>query len=265
MSSNISLPILDYHNVSKTIENFISKNVKPSFDGVVLGLSGGLDSSVLVNLCVKALGKDNVFGVIMPENNVTPTEDTLDGENLAKSLGIEHVTIGLDSVVNSYGSILPHDLRANGNLLARIRMNILYHYGFIKKSLVLGTSDKSELYIGYFTKYGDGGSDLIPIADLYKVQVRELAKHLSVPNNIINKKSSPRLWPDHEAEKEIGIKYEQLDVILHAIIDLKLPLAEISQKMNEDIELIKNVEQKILLSEHKRNIAPICYLNKSSM
>ena len=265
MSSNISLPKLDYENVSKTIEDFILKNVKPRFNGVILGLSGGLDSSVLVKLCVNALGKDNVFGVIMPESSVTPTEDTLDGENLVKSLGIEKVTIDLDSIVTSYGRILPHDLKANGNLLARIRMNILYHYGFIKKSLVLGTSDKSELYIGYFTKYGDGGSDLMPIADLYKVQVRELAKHLAVPNNIIQKNSSPRLWPDHEAEEEIGIKYEQLDVILHAIIDLKLPLAEISQKMNEGIELIKNVEQKILLSEHKRNMVPICFLSKSSM
>jgi len=104
-----------------------------------------------------------------------------------------------------------------GNLRARIRANIIYYYANLKNLLVLGTSDKSEYSIGYFTKFGDGCADLLPISNLYKTQIREFAKILEIPDNIITKKSSPNLWKDHDAEEEIGISYEEIDSILYCI------------------------------------------------
>src|SRR6185295_18785952 len=125
---------------------------------------------------------------------------------LSKSLGIRYHIISIDTLLQAYDEILKlKDTRAMGNLMARIRMNIMYYHAAINKYLVAGTSDKSELQIGYFTKWGDGAADIMPIAGLFKTQVRALAKFLDLPAPIINKKSSPRLWDNHLAEEEIGM------------------------------------------------------------
>ena len=145
----------------------------------------------------------------------------------------------------------PND-RALGNLRARIRMNILYYYANLKNLVALGSSDKSEFNIGYFTKFGDGAADVLPIVSLYKTQVRELARHLGIDETIITKKSSPHLWPNHEAEHEIGLEYEQIDVILYCILEKNLSLEDTSKESDIDIELVKKIHQMYQNSEHKR-------------
>ena len=151
--------------------------------------------------------------------------------------------------------ILEPEDRALGNLRARIRMNVLYYYANLKNLVVLGSSDKSEYNIGYFTKFGDGAADLLPIASLYKTQVRKMAEHLGINQNIISKKSSPHLWPNHEAEHEIGADYEQVDVILYCLIEKKMSIEETVQESQIDSEIVKRIYQMHEQSKHKRSAA----------
>ena len=142
--------------------------------------------------------------------------------------------------------------KAKGNLRARIRTNMLYYYANAKNYLVLGSSDKSEFNIGYFTKFGDGASDITPIVSLYKLQVREIAKYLGVPDNVIAKKSSPHLWKDHEAEEELGISYEEVDSILYCMLEKKLPIDQIEKNTQIPRKIIEKIQQLHKNSEHKR-------------
>ena len=145
--------------------------------------------------------------------------------------------------------------KARGNLRARVRTNILYYYANLKNYLVLGSSDKSEYSIGYFTKHGDGASDITPIISLYKLQVREIAKYLKVPENVISKKSSPHLWKDHEAESELGISYEEIDSILYCLFEKKLSVDEIQRVTEIERPVIKKILKLNENSEHKRLLA----------
>lgn len=196
----------------KEIIEFIQKTVKDAnAKGVVIGISGGIDSAVVGELCVRALGKERVYGIILP-SKFTPQDDIDDALDLSDKWDI-NVTIWnimkLAKMIDNENNKI-----AFGNLLARLRMTILYCYANLKDYLIVGTTDKSEYFIGYFTKYGDGGVDFEPIIHLTKTKVRELAKELGLPEKIINKKSSPRLWEGHEAEKELGITYEIIDKII---------------------------------------------------
>lgn len=250
----------DYAKVRKSINEFISSYVsKSSSKGVVIGLSGGLDSSVVAKLCVQSLGKDKVFGLILP-NKFTPKQDIDDAASLADQLGIKHETIDIEPVLDKFISVLPSDRKAQGNLTARVRMSILYHHAFTKKSLVVGTSDKSEVSIGFFTKFGDGGADLLPIADLYKIQVRALGKFLDLPSGILQKKSSPRLWKDHLAEDELGFDYETLDPILYLLVDKKMANKDVARQLHIPISKIDQVQEMIDKSAHKRQPAQVCRL-----
>jgi NAD+ synthase len=153
--------------------------------------------------------------------------------------------------------VLEPEDRALGNLRARIRMNILYYYANLKNLMVLGSSDKSEFNIGYFTKFGDGAADLLPIVSLYKTQVREIAKYLEIDEEIISKKSSPHLWPNHEAEHEIGVEYGEIDVILYCILELKLPIEEVIKVSEISEEKVQKIYQLYKKSRHKRITAEI--------
>ncbi|MGI0048577.1 MAG: NAD+ synthase [Nitrososphaera sp.] len=242
---------------SKRIEHFISNYVsKSSAKGLVIGLSGGLDSSVVFKLAVNALGPSRVLGVMMP-SGTTPKEDIEHAIDLAKSLGTRYLVIDINPLLAKYAEALPADNRARGNLMARIRMNILYYHAGVNGYLVAGTSDKSELYIGYFTKYGDGAADILPIADLYKTQVRALAKHLKIPQAIVEKKSSPRLWDNHLAEEEIGMDYETIDPILHLIIDRKMKPKAVAKKLRVPASQVNMVKGMLKASLHKRNTPAI--------
>jgi NAD+ synthase len=245
----------DYAKVASTIEKFILDYVQSSSStGVVIGLSGGLDSSVLVKMCVNSLGARRVFGLILP-SRTTPKEDVDDAVALADSLDVKYEAIDINPILDSYMKVLPDDKKAKGNLMARVRMSIIYHHAFVRNAIVAGTSDKSELYIGYFTKYGDGGADIIPIADLYKTQVRALGRHLAVPSLILEKKSSPRLWENHIAEDEIGLDYEVVDPILHMLIDRKLAPILAAKELEMPVESVTKVQKMIEKSAHKRTMA----------
>ena len=242
----------DYSVITETIEEFVSDQIEKTHSkGIILGLSGGIDSAVLAYICKRNL-KDKTLALIMPDTAITPESETQDALKMISLSGIEYKLIDIKPIVNEYSMYLEPNEKAKGNLRARIRTNILYYYANIRNYLVLGSSDKSEHMIGYFTKFGDGASDMTPIISLYKLQVREIAKYLGVPENIISKKSSPHLWKDHEAEKELGIPYEEIDSILYCLFEKKLSVDETQKITQIDRTIIEKINQLNVNSEHKR-------------
>jgi len=236
--------------MEKTVEkltDFIRDVVKrANAKGVVVGLSGGIDSSVVATLCVKALGRDKVLGVIMPERDTDP-RDVEHAKRIAEKLGIKYILSDITDVLKAFGAggYVPtreFDKIADGNLKARIRMCILYYFANKRNLLVAGTSNKSELYMGYGTKYGDLASDFLVIGNLFKSEVRELARYLGVPQEIIDKPPSAGLWKGQRDEEELGISYELLDKILERIErgedkekiskDLDIPLSQVEEVLN---------------------------------
>ena len=178
----------DYAKIQQDIEVFLKNSVSQNkADGVIFGLSGGIDSTVVAYLAVKIFGK-RALALVMPDSTVSPSNETSDALKVVGELELDYKLIDIDVIHKVYSNHLEPDERALGNLRARIRANIIYYYANLKNFLVLGTSDKSEYSIGYFTKFGDGSADLLPISKLYKTQLREFAKILGVPNNIITKK-----------------------------------------------------------------------------
>ena len=165
--------------------------------------------------------------------------------------------VDINQIHKEYYKVLEPEDRALGNLRARIRKNILYYYANSKNLSVLGSSDKSEYLIGYFTKFGDGAADILPIASLYKTQVREMARFLGIPDHIIQKKSSPNLWPNHSAESEIGASYEEIDAILYCITDKHMTADETSSMTQITPEVVDKIYQLYKKSEHKRITAEI--------
>lgn len=250
---------MNFSTITTTIVKFIKiEHKKRQKQGVVIGLSGGLDSSVVASLAVNAIGAKNVFGIIIPDYNVTPMNDVFDALELARKLKIKSRIMDISDVKNQFLKYLYPNEFATGNLTARLRMCVLYYYAGIMNRLVLGTTDKSELELGYYTKHGDGAADLLPIADLYKTQVRQLAKYLKVPNSIINKESSPRLWVEQTAEKELGISYEKIDNILQFLDDSNHDKK--SKIFNStDLSFVQSIVKK---NYHKKISAPICVLPK---
>jgi NAD+ synthase len=245
----------DYASITDRIEKFIENELeKNQAKGIILGLSGGIDSAVLAYICKRKL-KEKTLALIMPDTAITPSIETEDAMRMIGLTGIEHKLIDIKPIVNEYSMYLEPNEKAKGNLRARVRTNILYYYANIKNYLVLGSSDKSEYLIGYFTKFGDGASDLTPISSLYKLQVREIAKHLEIPENIISKKSSPHLWKDHEAEEELGIQYEEVDSILYCLFEKKLSIEETIEITKIEKEIVEKIYELNIKSEHKRLLA----------
>jgi len=242
----------DYASITETIEKFLSEQIeKNRVKGIILGLSGGVDSAVLAYICKRKL-KEKTLAMIMPDTTITPKTETEDALKMIALTEIEYKLIDIKPIVNEYTMYLEPNVRSRGNLRARVRTNILYYYANIKDYLVLGSSDKSEHLIGYFTKFGDGASDLAPIISLYKLQVREIAKYLGVPENIISKKSSPHLWEEHEAEKELGVSYEEIDSVLYCLCDKKLSVEETSKITQIEKSIVEKIHELNLNSEHKR-------------
>ena len=243
---------LNYAEIIKSIQiGIIQKCNNYNKNGVIFGLSGGIDSGVIAYLCAKSM-KEKTLALIMPDSKISPKEETEDAIKIVDTLGINYKLIDINSIHKEYYNVLePNDL-ALGNLRARIRKNLLYYYANSKNLLVLGSSDKSEFNIGYFTKFGDGAADLLPIVSLYKTQIRQIAKELGLPNNIITKKSSPNLWPNHVAESEIGATYDEIDCILYCIIDKKLSVDETVSQTKIESETVEKIYQLYKKSEHKR-------------
>ena len=242
----------DYSSISTRIQEGLKQKIaETNSNGVIFGLSGGIDSAVIAYLCNNAV-KEKTLAVIMPDSKISPESETSDAIKIVDALGLDYKLLDINSIHKEFNMVLEPEDRALGNLRARIRMNILYYYANLKNLVTLGSSDKSEFNIGYFTKFGDGAADVLPIVSLYKTQVRELARHLGIDENIITKKSSPHLWPNHEAEHEIGLEYEQIDVILHCLIDKKLSVEDTAKESQIDAALVEKIHSMYEKSEHKR-------------
>ena len=250
----------DYDTIQNKIGSFLVEEVfqRQAF-GVVFGLSGGIDSAVIAVLCAKFL-KDKSLALIMPDSKATPKIDTEDAIKIVDKFGIEHKLIDIGFINKEYSKYLEPNPFAIGNLSARIRANILYYYANAKKYLVLGSSDKSEFLTGYFTKFGDGAADLLPVASLYKTQIRQFAKFLDIPDSIVTKKSSPGLWEGHTAEAEIGLSYEKVDAILHCIFDKKFSIQETVNFSGIDNSSVDKIYKMYKNNEHKRITPKICQL-----
>ena len=254
MSQDILKEIIsqDYKSIACRIQEGLEQRISDTNSkGVIFGLSGGIDSAVIAYLCHNAI-KEKTLALIMPDSKISPESETSDAIKIVDELGLDYKLLDINSIHKEFSMILEPNDRALGNLRARIRMNVLYYYANLKNLVALGSSDKSEFKIGYFTKFGDGAADVLPIVSLYKTQVRELARHLGINESIITKKSSPHLWPNHEAEHEIGLEYEQIDVILYCILDKKLSLEDTANKIHMDIEVVKKISEMYQKSEHKR-------------
>jgi NAD+ synthase len=246
----------NYDKIISKIEKFIAERVKDAgMGGGVIGLSGGLDSTVVAFLAAQALGAERLLGMVMPDSRVTPSSDVEDAQLVVKMLNIEHCYIDIASIHSAYCKNLPRDKMAEGNLSARIRMSILYYFANLKNRLVIGTGDQSEILVGYFTKYGDGGADILPLGRLYKSQVVALGRVLGIPQTILDKKSSPRLWPGQEAEVELGLSYSTIDQILHSLFEKKIPRNEaIEQYGLKEVKRVTDLHEK---SKHKRGTPPM--------
>lgn len=254
----LTVPKLDFKEAAEETCSFIKKIVSGAgAGGVVVGLSGGVDSSLVATLCVRALGKDKVLGVLMPVS-FTPSQDMEDARELAKWLEIRTEFVNVQPISEAFFKELAIDQKGlkqrmpMANIRARIRMIVLYYYANANNYLVVGTGDRSEDLIGFFTKYGDGGVDFLPISHLYKTHVRELAKYLGIPDKVAYKPSSPQLYPCHKATDEIPIDYEILDLILVGLFDYKLTPEQVSQITKVPIDVTKETIHRYDISKHKR-------------
>jgi NAD+ synthase len=244
----------DYEKISHNIEVFLRGQISNA-NGFVFGLSGGIDSAVIAQICAKSF-KEKSLALIMPDARISPKDETEDALYLVDSLGLDYKLIDISLIHSQFANILEPEERALGNLRARIRSALLYYYANLKNYLVVGSSDKSEHLIGYFTKFGDGSADIFPIISLYKTQVRQLAKFLGIKESMIAKKSSPHLWKGHIAEDEIGATYEEIDSVLYCVFDKGVSLSDthnLTQIPNDKIEKIHQLYKK---SEHKRIMPP---------
>jgi NAD+ synthase len=242
----------DYSSISNKIQNSLKQKLEEiKSNGVIFGLSGGVDSVVTAYLCANSI-KDNTTALILPDSKISPKEETEDAIRVVDELGLNYRLLDINLIHGSYAKNLEPDDKALGNLSARIRKNIIYYYANAKNLTVLGTSDKTEHLIGYFTKFGDGAADLLPISSLYKNQVRGLAKYLDVPDSIIKKKSSPNLWKNHFAEIELDASYEQIDCVLYCIFDEKISIDETVKRTEIDKSTVEKIYNLYKKSKHKR-------------
>ncbi|MBI2542045.1 NAD+ synthase [Candidatus Woesearchaeota archaeon] len=247
------------------LRNYFSKN---NFRKAVIGLSGGLDSSVAASVAAKALGKENVTAVLMPDIGTTSKKSMEHAKMLVKSLGINHEAVPINDFVRFFKDVkIPKQnksqIYAVSNIKARARMVILYYFANLSNALVIGTSDKSEIALGYTTKFGDNAADILVIGDLWKTEVIEMGRLLKVPEEILKKKPSAELVKGVTAEKELGASYDVLDKILKMHIEDDLPSEEIIKKgFNKN--LVKDVVGRIRLNEHKRRSAMLIRVSERS-
>lgn len=258
MNLSQSVLELDWAEVEEKIKRFISRYVVHcGAKGIVLGLSGGIDSCTAAALSALAIGGVKVLGLLLPEKETYNNKDIKDAMRVAEKFGLKteeiDITPALEAIQNTIPSFNPADKMSKGNLKARTRMMYLYYYANRFNLIVCGSSDKSETMIGYFTKWGDAAADIAPLMDLYKTQVRKLAKHIGIPEDIVNKPSTPSLWPGQMAEDEIGIRYETLDLILYGLEHFMKP-EEIAHQLGLEKGIVDKVRDRWKSMEHKRRM-----------
>ncbi len=257
-----SLFEIDFSETQNRICRFIKEYVENAgAKGIVLGLSGGIDSATIAALSSLAIGGENVLGLMLPENENFNQKDVDDAKVVAEQFHLETQVCNMSNALNGIYGAIPmfdrSDKLCKGNVKARTRMIYLYYYANKQSRIVCGSSDKSETMMGYFTKWGDAAADIAPIMDLYKTQVRKFAVYLGIPKELAQKPSTPGLWPNQLAESELGIKYEPLDLILFGL-ERFMATEEVAEQLDIDKVLVDKVRSRWLANEHKRKmpIAP---------
>jgi NAD+ synthase len=251
--TEVKIPNITSEDVNE-LKGFIRKAVSDAkAKGVVIGLSGGIDSAVVTKLCADALGPENVLNVFMP-SRVTPAEDYKTTAELSSLWGTEYRVVDVQPAVDALAAVLLSDADTpleRGNISARCRMIVLYNLAKKRQYLVMGTSNQSEIMMGYFTKFGDGACDVTPLANMYKTEVRQIAALIGVPQDIISKPPSAGLWEGQTDESEMGIKYEDLDAILYDMEQDRTD-SQISSDTGLPKDLVADIRRQVALMEHKR-------------
>lgn len=260
----------------RSIERFVQSVVADAgADGVVVNLSGGIDSSVTATVAVEALGSSRVTGLVLPAGP-TPVDDVDDAIHLAEELVLDYRVIDVQPIVERCAALLHDDggvvgtpsdrgealterdrQMALGNLAARVRMALAYFHANLADRLVLGTGNRTELELGYFTKYGDGGVDALPLGGLYKTQVRDLARELALPDRIVEKPPTAGLWEGQTDEGELGASYAVIDAILRALNEGGRTVATTATELGLDRSLVERIATSVSASHHKRRMPPI--------
>jgi NAD+ synthase len=249
---------IDPEATQQKLTRFIKDYVeRTNAKGIVLGISGGVDSATTAALCTAALGSNRVLALYMPEEESYNRTDHKHIALLAKKFKFQLKTINLTEILRTlYKATLDNDQEdklSRGNIKARARMLVWYYYANHRHLIVAASSDKSETMIGYYTKWGDAAGDIAPIMDLYKTQVQQLALYLGIPSVIARKPPTPALWPDQTAEKEIGLKYETLDLVLYGLEHFMEPRT-IAKQLGLPAKTVITVKRRWISSEHKRKM-----------
>ena len=257
--NKLDLNLKDIH--SELVE-FLRENFKKAgFSKAVLGLSGGIDSALVAYLLRDALGKENVLAIMMPYKSSNP--DSLNHAKLVvEDLKINAKTIEITNMIDAYfkNEKDASSLRM-GNKMARERMSILFDYSSKENALVVGTSNKTEIYLGYSTQFGDSACALNPIGDLYKTNIWDLSRYLKIPNELIEKKPSADLWEGQTDEQEMGLTYKEADQVLYRMLEENKTTEEVlAEGFNKD--LVDNIVRRMNRSEYKRRMPLIAKIKR---
>ncbi|CCQ33368.1 NAD+ synthase [Halorhabdus tiamatea] len=256
---DLSLSATELEGRREHITDFIADQLDTAgVERAVLGLSGGVDSSLVAHLAVEAIGAENLHGLVMP-SSVNDEATMSDAERVAMDLGIEYDVIEINPIVDSFLDVYPEaegEKMAVGNVRVRARAVLNYLVANTENALVLGTGNRTESLTGYFTKYGDGAVDCHPIANLYKQQVRQLARHVGVPQGIAERTPTAGMWVDQTDEAELGVEYDTLDSILALAIEGKVGTSATARIVGVDREIVERVRSLYEQSGHKRSLPP---------
>ena len=257
--NKLDLNLKDVHN---ELVKFLRENFKKAgFSKAVLGLSGGIDSALVAYLLRDALGKENVLAIMMPYKSSNP--DSLNHAKLVvEDLGINSKTIEITDMIDAY---FKNEKEATslrmGNKMARERMSILFDYSSKENALVVGTSNKTEIYLGYSTQFGDAACALNPVGDLYKTNIWDLSRYLKIPNELIEKKPSADLWEGQTDEQEMGLTYKEADQVMYRLLEENKTVEEVlAEGFNKD--LVDNIVRRMNRSEYKRRMPLIAKIKR---